>query len=213
MKIRIRYTDGDEHYFDTDTFMATDPFKGQGLNLCTEFQPRYDMLHRKEDPVFLLDVFWYDARQRENSYQSLNPEAGVRMHHAQRVPACRILLAESSEVERLASVEIDGSLVAWRQGDELINGVKFAVQEILCFSSQTTDSINEKAVSIYEYLCNKDPSAPREEVAQSMGYSQAAIDYLLSDEFASAGFDVEDDSGDGMADDPPFAGDGNLGEP
>lgn len=192
MKILITYDNGAKSYFDSDKFTATEPFKSQGIAGMVEWQPRYDLLHRQEDPIFLLDIFWYDFKVTTDSYASLNELVGMKMYHAQRMPACRVLLAEAQEIEHIIQIEVDGCLVAWRQSGVLIDGVKFSNQEILCFSSQTTDSINKKAAQVYEYLHNADPLKSKEEIAEIMGYPVVALDYILSDEFLNSGFADDD---------------------
>ena len=192
MQISITYDDRAARDFDTGIFASSEPFKAQGINGMTEIVPRFDLLFKKEDPVFIIDFYWYNFRVESNSYSSINDENGVKMFHAQRQAGVRVEIADTSEVEHIVTIEKDGKLVAWRQAGDLVDGIKFANQEVLCFSSQTTDSINEKAGSIYEYISNAHPGMSQEDIASMMGYSVDGINLILSDEFKNKGFNEED---------------------
>ena len=69
----------------------------------------------------------------------------------------------------------DGEKLLWREGEDLINGERFFAQEQLCYSDETTKSINRRAVAVYDYLANAHPTWDEEEVAESMGYLDPSV--------------------------------------
>ncbi len=72
-------------------------------------------------------------------------------------------------------------MVAWRVGEDLINGIKFRAQELACFSNDTASSINSKAVAVHDYLANTDPvlAANEDELCQMFGYTRRAYEQVL----------------------------------
>ena len=81
-------------------------------------------------------------------------------------------------------------MFAWKQGDEWINAVKFRLQEILCFSSASTDSTNRKATVLFEYLRKAHPTYTEAEVAALMGFSLEA--YRAIQEWETDNMDFEE---------------------
>lgn len=192
MKITVYYQTGKIDQFDTGTFTTQEPFKAEGINVTTELQLRLDLL--KEEGL-LLDIFWYDLTAK-SGVSSQNEEVGATIAHADRKPGRRVRLVSRSELAGIAKITCDNELLVWRQGSELINGIKFHGQEILCFSDTTTTSINQRAVAIFEYLQKANPGLSDEAVAQMMGYSYQALQVIMADEYANNEADDEDDDCD-----------------
>lgn len=182
MNITVYYQSGRIDSFSTENFCAQEPFKSEGTNITTEFQLRLDLLYEEG---LLLEVFWYDANISNSSVSSKNDEVGIKIPHASRMRGRRVRLVSHRELADIAKIVCDGELLVWRQGSELINGIKFFGQELLCFSDATTTSINRRALNIFEYLKNANPGLPGENIAKMMGYSKDAIDTIKADETAN----------------------------
>jgi len=188
MKITVYYQSGKIDEFDTQNFCAPEPFKAEGMNITTEFQLRLDLLQTEG---LLLEIFWYDAHISSDSVSTSNDEVGAKIPHALRTRGRRVRLVSLRELSDIAKIACNGELLVWRQGSELINGIKFFGQEILCFSNAATTSINGKAVAIFEYLQKSHPGLPDENIAEMMGYSKAAIDEIMADETANSLFEED----------------------
>ena len=125
-----------------------------------------------------------------------------RRHGGNVLTEFRLRLDLLSSDGLVLEVFCDGELLVWRQGDDLINGVKFSGQEVLCFSDHTTTSINERALALFNYLRRAIPEDEKtdDEVAGMMGYSVAALEAVLRAETMNAaalddedGLDVDDE--------------------
>ena len=86
-----------------------------------------------------------------------------------------MLLVSPDELDEIVWLKKDGEKLLWREGEDLINGERFFAQEQLCYSDETTKSINRRAVAVYDYLANAHPTWDEDEVAESMGYPASAI--------------------------------------
>ena len=90
---------------------------------------------------------------------------------------------------------------------DLINGERFFAQEQLCYSDETTKSINRRAVAVYDYLAKAHPTWDADEVAESMGYTASAIERIRDaelcqeDGYAAYDGEVPDDDDTGAAGD------------
>ena len=71
----------------------------------------------------------------------------------------------------------------------------------LCYSDETTKSINRRAVAVYDYLANAHPTWDEEEVAESMGYTASAIRRIRDAELCQDPEFIEDDCDDEAVDD------------
>ena len=193
MKVVVYYQSGKIDVFDSTNFTLAEPFSRIGKNLMTEFTLRLDLLNEGYEEGLFVDVFWYDLA-RTNTPIS-DDDTGAEIPLCNRQVGCRICLVSKNELQNIAKISLDGEMLVWRQGtgdnSELINGIKFSNQEILCFSNTTTTSINRRASSVFAYLQNAHPDKSSDEVAQMMGYSLKAIEAVQAYEAAN----LEDDDG------------------
>ena len=194
MHITVYYQSGVLDSFDTQPFCAPEPFRRHGGNVLTEFRLRLDLL---SSDGLVLEVFWYElpAGDAAAGRDGLAP--------APRHPSHKLLILGPDEVGGIAKIVCDGELLVWRQGDDLINGVKFSGQEVLCFSDHTTTSINERALALFNYLRRAIPEDEKtdDEVAGMMGYSVAALEAVLRAETMNAAA-LDDEDGLGVDDEP-----------
>lgn len=100
---------------------------------------------------------------------------GVEVPASVRKVGCAMLLVSPDELDEIVWLKKDGEKLLWREGEDLINGERFFAQEQLCYSDETTKSINRRAVAVYDYLANAHPTWDEDEVAESMGYTASAI--------------------------------------
>ena len=188
MRITVYYESGLTEDFDTLNFTASEPFKNEGSkNILSDFQLRFDYLESKG---LVLDIFYYDAsRNAETSFETIE-EMGLQIPVATRRLGWRIQLVSKEELETVVLILRDNEMFAWKQGDEWINAVKFRLQEILCFSSASTDSTNRKATVLFEYLRKAHPTYTEAEVAALMGFSLEA--YRAIQEWETDNMDFEE---------------------
>ena len=188
MRITVYYENGLTEDFDTMNFTMGEPFKLEGSkNILTDFQLRFDYLTTKG---LLLDIFYYDAMRDANTQFEDVEELGVKVPVASRRLGWRIQLVSKDELDSAVLILRDNEMFAWKQGDEWINAVKFRLQEILCFSSASTDSTNRKATVLFEYLRKANPTLTDEEVAALMGFSLEA--YRAIQEWETENIDFEE---------------------
>lgn len=188
MKVNVYYQNGRLDMFDTQVYCASEPFKRDGVNIVSEFVLLFDD-QTLADEGLMLETYWYDATIREGM-----PVSGENsIPHAVRQAGRRIRLASKGELSDIAKITCDGELVVWRQGDDLINGNKFFVQEVLCFSDAVTTSINRRALAIYDYLKRANPDKEENEVAQMLGYTKSALDKITFEEDANRTIDEDYD--------------------
>ena len=74
-----------------------------------------------------------------------------------------------------SALQKDGEKLLWREGDELINGERFFAMEQLCYSDATVQSINRRAIAVFDYLKHAHPTRSDDEIARIMGYTESAI--------------------------------------
>ncbi|MGN8819156.1 hypothetical protein ACTNEN_12680 [Oribacterium sp. HCP28S3_H8] len=91
----------------------------------------------------------------------------------------------------------DGEKLLWREGEDLINGERFFAMEQLCYSDAITQSVNRRAIAVFDYLQKAHPDMQEDEIARLMGYTLPAIERIRSAELAQDdGFeDEEEESG------------------
>lgn len=188
MRITVYYENGLTEDFDTISFTMSEPFKSEGSkNILTDFQLRFDYLMTKG---LLLDVYYYDAVRNADTHFEAVEEFGLEIPVASRRLGWRIQLVSKDELDSAVLILRDNEMFAWKQGDEWINAVKFRLQEILCFSSASTDSTNRKATVLFEYLRRAHPTMTDEEVAALMGFSLEA--YRAIQEWETENMDFEE---------------------
>lgn len=187
MKVIVYYQSGLIDVFDSTNFTNSEPYSKDGCSVMTEFALRLDLLEKEG---LVVDVFTYD---RDTDPNDPKVRIGTTMvPYALRRNGNRLRLVSLVELKDIAKITLDGELVVWRQGTELINAVKFSNQELLCFSNVTTTSINQKASSIFRYLKNANPDMEEGVVANMMGYTLDAIRAIQIDEAAQNESDDED---------------------
>ena len=96
---------------------------------------------------------------------SLDEKKNATLNNALLKASTRIRLISKRELEDVAKITLDGELVEWRQGGELVNGVKFFSQELLYFSNGRSASITERACKISQFIKNANPELPDEIIA------------------------------------------------
>ena len=97
------------------------------------------------------------------------------------------------ELEDVAKITLDGELVEWRQGGELVNGVKFFSQELLYFSNGRSASITERACKISQFIKNANPELPDEIIAGWMGLPPTVLETMKRDQLRNDQVSEQDD--------------------
>lgn len=196
MKLITYYQTGKIDVFDTATFTATDPFKRDGMNLITEFAIRFDLLEDKNsNEGLVVDVYWYDAKihDKDNAVTSLDEKKNATLNNALLKASTRIRLISKRELEDVAKITLDGELVEWRQGGELVNGVKFFSQELLYFSNGRSASITERACKISQFIKNANPELADEIIAGWMGLPPTVLETMKRDQLRNDQVSEQDD--------------------
>lgn len=183
MRVSIYYINGAIDEFNFETFTTAEPFQSPagGSNVSTEFCLRTDLLAQEG---LRLDIYWYNTVDDENTRKVFIPEAGRKIAVAGRELGRVLYLVSKSELSHISKVLVDGEVVVWRQGQDLINAVAFASQEMLCYSDASTTSINAKVTEIFDYLKSANPDMPDEQITRLFGYPYAAYLRILEDEGA-----------------------------
>lgn len=164
----------------------------------------------------VLDLFWYDMNTTGGTTYAELPELNTQIPCAARSLGTRIRLVSPNELLHIVKITCDGELLCWKQGGELIDAVKFSNQEILCFSNGSTQSINDKAVAIFNYLKRAYPHAEDEDIALSMGYPLEAYRRIEAEQVANSEEDEAESEPENMDDDymqfeePDFSDEGNF---
>ena len=195
MRVKGCYQSGKRTEFDTGTFCSSEPFKGEGKNgnnITTEFSLRFDLL---ETEGLMLHIYWYNAIIDEQTAASTDASVSERpIPHAGREPGRFVRLVSKDELTDIAKIEVDGEMIVWRQGPDLINAIKFYNQELLCYSDAQTVSVNGRVMGIYSYLKNAHPLSTDEEISAMFGYPLSAFKRIQEQELAQAVTeDVEDE--------------------
>ena len=106
-----------------------------------------------------------------------------------------MLLVSPDELSDIVWLKKDGEKVLWREGDDLINGERFFAMEQLCYSDAVTKSVNRRAVAVFDYLAKAHQDWSGEQVAKTMGYTEAAIERIRNAEVAQGDM-LDDDEED-----------------
>lgn len=171
MNIQVFYDSGRVDEFDADRFTLPQPFDGN--NMLTNFEVRFDNLDTES---LWLQAHFYDIRAeyRQDAPADTTPVA-------RRMRGWRFLLVDRTEIRHVSKIVVNGEMVAWRVGEDLVNGIKFRAQELACFSNDAASSINGKAVAVHDYLANADSvlAANEDELCQTFGYTRRAYEQVL----------------------------------
>lgn len=198
MKIEVLFRSHRYEEFDSSTQTCPEPYRGKGLNVLTDWNLYLGAL---EENGIILAQHWYDGNP--NASQGKVTLEGVEVPASVRKVGCAMLLVSPDELDEIVWLKKDGEKLLWREGEDLINGERFFAQEQLCYSDETTKSINRRAVAVYDYLAKAHPTWDADEVAESMGYTASAIarirDAELCQEDGYAAYDDDDTGEDGDA--------------
>lgn len=207
MKVEVLYKSHRFEEFDT-SLTCPEPYRGQGTNILTDWNLYLDDVRNRG---VVLAQHWYDGTPPGDGENrgSFSLDAAPVLA-AVRKPGYAMLLVAPEDLEDLVWLKKDGEKILWREGDDLINGERFFAMEQLCYSDAATVSINRRAVAVFDYLRNVLPDDSDEAVAESMGYSAAAIDRIRDAELAQNG-GFEDDDSPEEPNRPEPAGDGPVG--
>lgn len=140
-------------------------------------------------------LYWYDAKihDKDNAVTSLDEKKNATLNNALLKASTRIRLISKRELEDVAKITLDGELVEWRQGGELVNGVKFFSQELLYFSNGRSASITERACKISQFIKNANPELPDEIIAGWMGLPPTVLETMKRDQLRNDQVSEQDD--------------------
>lgn len=199
MRIEVLFRSHRYEEFDSSTQTCPEPYRGKGANVLTDWNLYLGAL---EENGIILAQHWYDGNHGNPGSVTLE---GVAVPAAVRKVGCAMLLVSPDELDEIVWLKKDGEKLLWREGDDLINGERFFAMEQLCYSDAATQSINRRAIAVYDYLHHAHPTLSDEEVAQMMGYTVPAIERIKDAEMAQDEWVQEEDAENN--------GDGADGEP
>jgi hypothetical protein len=106
--------------------------------------------HTERLRLDLIDKEWirvdfnsYSASIDKTSTTSTQTDASgqvVDVYKAVRKPYRILHYVGKEEMPKIVKIVVGGELICWRQGGELVNGIKFYSQEVLCYSDGNTAS-------------------------------------------------------------------------
>jgi hypothetical protein len=210
-EIKVYYLSGLIDFFSFDQFVAKEPLKspsGAAQNLLTEFRLRLDELEREG---LVVETWWHDTTTERANRTTEVIDRGdgktfsVDFFHAILRPWRKVRLIARSELGDVSKIVVDGEVVVWRQGDDLINGVRFYAAELLYFSNPVTASTNRKALEMFDYIKNAHRDMSDEDIADMLGYSWKAFEQILGQEKSQLerylpGADTDTTRGDAQGD-------------
>lgn len=174
MEITVYYRSGKIDAFTPNMFCRSEPFNAKGANLMTEWLLRIDRL--PQDGL-VLELYWYDGDNDDSQHDP---------GRAQRRPGRSFLLVSPEELPELMRIELDGTAIAWRQGREIVNGVKFAGQEFLFGGSERGACATSRMSSVFTTLRAMHEDWDDGRVAESMGCTMQAVGYAKAAEALEA---------------------------
>lgn len=184
MKVEVLYRSHRYEEFDSSTQTCPEPHRGKGVNVLTDWNLYLGAL---EENGIVLVQHWYDGSADGSGTVTFE---GVQVPAAVRKVGCAMLLVSPDELDEIVWLKKDGEKLLWREGDDLINGERFFAMEQLCYSDATTQSINRRALAVFDYLAHVHPEQGDDEIAGSMGYTASAIQRIRDAETAQDdGFD------------------------
>lgn len=196
MKVEVLFKSHRYEEFDTSPQTASEPFRSKGTAVLMDWNLYLGDLEGKG---VVLAQHWYDG-SGSNGGTTLLDETKVPV--AVRKIGCAMLLVSPDELSDIVWLKKDGEKVLWREGDDLINGERFFAMEQLCYSDAVTKSVNRRAIAVFDYLANAHPDWSAEEVARTMGYTEAAVERIRNAEIAQ----LDDDDLSEEAEDVEEAG-------
>lgn len=186
MKVEVLYKSHRYEEFDTSPQTASEPYRGKGTAILMDWNLYLGDLAQQG---VVLAQHWYDASESNGTVQL----DGVNVPTVGRKLGCAMLLVAPVELDDVVWLKKDGEKVLWREGDDLINGERFFAMEQLCYSDDVTKSINKRALVVFDYLAHVNPDWSDDEVAQTMGYTKAAIERIRAAELSQEdGFNEDD---------------------
>lgn len=178
MRIEILYKNHCYEEFDSTTHTAAEPYQRQGCNVLTDWILRLDDL---EHTGIILVQHWYNKKLDTDNSVFID---GVKIPVTARALGCAMLLVAANELDNIVWLKKDGEKILWREGDDLINGERFFAMEQLCYSDESVKSVNQRALTVFDYLINAHPDQSKADIAHSMGYTLSAIDRISQAELA-----------------------------
>ena len=162
MVIEVLYKSFRYEKFDSSAQTNSEPFRAKGTNILTDWNLYLGAL---EENGIILAEHWYDG----------NPQhaEGTKVPAATRQVGSAMLLVSPDELDDVVWLKKDGEKLLWREGDELINGERFFAMEQLCYSDATVQSINRRAIAVFDYLKHAYPTHSDDEIARIMGYTES----------------------------------------
>lgn len=192
MVIEVLYKSFRYEKFDSNTQTNSEPFRARGTSILTDWNLYLGAL--EENGIILAEHF-YDVAATGGQVTL----EGVQVPAATRQVGCAMLLVSPEELDEVVWLKKDGEKLLWREGDDLINGERFFALEQLCYSDATVQSVNRRAIAVFDYLKHAHPTLSDDEVARMMGYTESAIERIR---------DAETSQDDGFLDgDEPDEGD------
>ena len=178
MVIEVLYKSFRYEKFDSSAQTNSEPFRAKGTNILTDWNLYLGAL--EENGIILA----------EHGQVTLE---GTKVPAATRQVGSAMLLVSPDELDDVVWLKKDGEKLLWREGDELINGERFFAMEQLCYSDATVQSINRRAIAVFDYLKHAHPTYSDDEIARIMGYTESAIERIRDAEISQDEGFVDDD--------------------
>lgn len=185
MKVEVLFKSHRYEEFDTSPQTSSEPYRGKGTAVLMDWNLYLGDLNNSG---VVLVQHWYDGSGSSGGTVNLD---GIDVPVAIRKVGCAMLLVSPDELMNIVWVKKDGEKILWREGDDLINGERFFAMEQLCYSDAVTKSVNRRALAVFDYLAHAHPEWSDEEVACTMGYTEASIDRIRDAEMLQE--DILDD--------------------
>ena len=174
MVIEVLYKSFRYEKFDSSAQTNSEPFRAKGTNILTDWNLYLGAL---EENGIILAEHWYDGNPQHAGGQVTLE--GTKVPAATRQVGSAMLLVSPDELDDVVWLKKDGEKLLWREGDELINGERFFAMEQLCYSDATVQSINRRAIAVFDYLKHAHPTYSDDEIARIMGYTASAMQKSL----------------------------------
>lgn len=190
MVIEVLYKSFRYEKFDSNTQTNSEPFRSRGTSVLTDWNLYLGAL--EENGIILAEHF-YDVATAGGQVTL----EGVQVPAATRQVGCAMLLVSPDELDEVVWLKKDGEKLLWREGDDLINGERFFALEQLCYSDATVQSVNRRAIAVFDYLKHAHPALSDDEVARMMGYTESAIERIKDAETSQDDGFLDGDEPDG----------------